>query len=121
VLVVVFNANYAKTINAGKPAKEKRKMQINEAVALIVDELMKAEKKFPTFPIDYVHASAVVAEEAGELVKATLEATYHYPNDPQVIDEVCKEAIQTGAMALRFLVHLEDMKVRQSEQKQRQA
>lgn len=65
----------------------------------VLDELERAQEKFPTWPSDPVHAAAVVAEEAGELVKAVLQSTY----EQAPFDNVRKEAIQTVAMALRFL------------------
>ena len=70
----------------------------------IVDELAKATDKFPTWPDDPVHAASVVFEEAGELQKATLEHMYE-PHKSDLLD-VRDEAIQTAAMALRFLISL---------------
>lgn len=68
-------------------------------------EVARAIHKFPTWPTDPIHAAAVVNEEAGELVKATTEWTYE-PHKSTKAD-VRKEAIQTAAMALRFLVSLD--------------
>jgi NTP pyrophosphatase (non-canonical NTP hydrolase) len=74
------------------------------AIELIIKELYKAEVKFPGWPEDPVHAAAILAEEAGELVKAALD--YYYGRH-EGIDQMEKEAAQTGAMALRFLMGLE--------------
>jgi hypothetical protein len=66
------------------------------AISLIVEELRKAEAKFPGWPDDVVHGAAIMAEEAGEAVKAAIDL--HYGRGD--IDEVVKEAAQTGAMAI---------------------
>lgn len=68
-------------------------------------EINRAVLKFPTWPDDPIHAGNVVAEEAGELSKAILQCTY----EPHKSDEaaVREEAIQTAAMAIRFLLSLE--------------
>lgn len=57
-----------------------------------------AEAKHPVMGHDLVHRSAVVAEEAGELVRASL--MHHYERGH--IEELRKEAIQTAAMAIKF-------------------
>lgn len=68
----------------------------------IYEELSRARSKHPDWPTDPVHAVTVLAEEAGELQRAVLQAYYEGGS----IDEVRKEAIQTGAMVLRFLENL---------------
>lgn len=67
----------------------------------VFDELSRAIAKFPTWPTDPLHALAVLGEEFGELTKATLQATYE-PHKSSLAD-VREEAIQTAAMALRFV------------------
>jgi len=79
------------------------------------DELESAERKFPSFPTDPVHAAAIVVEEAGELQQAALQFTYERGGWAAMRDE----AIQVGAMALRFLCHIDSMKSRPSEQVER--
>lgn len=74
-------------------------MKTNDAVNKLLEELDRAEKKFPTWPTDPVHAGAIVAEEAGELTRATLIHVYEQDN----LHNMLEEAIQTGAMAIRFL------------------
>lgn len=71
----------------------------------ILIELRKAKKKFPKWPIDPIHAAAIVAEESGELVRASLHEAYE-PNlaTPRAM---VIEAIQTGAMAIRFVSNSE--------------
>lgn len=75
----------------------------------------RAEAKFPEFPTDPIHAAAIVAEEAGELIKATLQATY----EGHGWGEAYNEAVETGAMALRFLVMMPFMEKRPSPQAKR--
>lgn len=71
----------------------------------VLDELTRATEKFPTWPTDPLHAVAVIGEELGELTKAVLELTYEpHKTTPE---DVRKEAIQTAAMALRFVMSLD--------------
>lgn len=69
----------------------------------ILRELERAEGLYPTWPTDQVHAAAIVAEESGELVRAVLNESYHGAS-PEDSD---REAVQTAAMAIRFLMHRE--------------
>lgn len=63
-------------------------------------ELQEAEGKFPGWPTDPVHGTAIVDEEAGEALKAALE--WYYEDGSQ--EELDKELVQTAAMALRMLL-----------------
>lgn len=87
-------------------------MKTIEALSEIRRELERAERKFPKFPTDPVHAAAIVVEEAGELQQAALQFTYEGCGMSQMYDE----AIHTGAMALRFLMHFDRLVKRPSEQ-----
>ena len=78
-------------------------MRGERAWDLIFAELKKAEDKFPGWPDDPVHGAAILAEEAGELVKASLDFYYGRYDE---IDLMEKEAAQVGAMAIRFLCGL---------------
>lgn len=68
-------------------------------------ELSLALAKFPTWPTDPLHALAVLGEEFGELTKDVLQMTYE-PGKTSA-ESVRKEAIQTAAMALRFVASLD--------------
>ena len=83
--------------------------------AIRAELIDRAEKKFPEFPTDPVHAAAIVGEEAGELLQATLQATY----EGQAWGPSYNEAVETGAMALRFLVMMPYMEKRPSPQASR--
>ncbi|WP_216825132.1 hypothetical protein [Agarilytica rhodophyticola] len=83
------------------------KIQVNE-------ELERAIKKFPTWPDDPLHALAILGEEFGELNKATLQTIYE-PNKSN-IEDVRAEAIQTAAMAIRFIASIDDYYFHESHQ-----
>ena len=77
-----------------------------KVIEWVFEELRQAEKKFPSFPDDVVHASAIVSEEAGELTKACLD--YFYGREPTK-SKMIDEAIQVTAMGLRFLFNIVDL------------
>ena len=81
-------------------------MKIKQVIDLVVDEVEKATEKFPTWPTDPIHAFAVLGEEHGELNKAILQAVYE--PDKSTPKNVKDEAIQTAAMAIRFLMSLDE-------------
>jgi hypothetical protein len=70
-----------------------------------VDELFGAEEKFPLWPDDPIYAAVNVGEEAGELLKACNEYVNEPGKYPDQSDRIEREAIHTGAMALRFLLN----------------
>lgn len=72
--------------------------------AAVLDEMDDATRKFPTWPNDVLHAVAVLGEEYGELVKACLQSVY----EPHKLapGNLREEALQTAAMALRFVESL---------------
>jgi hypothetical protein len=94
----------------------------------VIDEVARATAKFPTWPTDPIHAVTVVNEELGELnealaalniaggrlSKSVLQAVYE-PHKSGAT-EVRNEAVQTAAMALRFLMSLDRYEYRIGEQ-----
>ena len=66
---------------------------------LIADEYKKATQKHPEWPSDIIHASAIVAEESGELTRASLQVTY----EKGKLLAVEEEAVQVIVTAIRFL------------------
>jgi hypothetical protein len=76
-------------------------------------ELQHAERKHPGWHTDAVRQVAVLMEEAGEAMQATLnmveweEFRPDLPRDPDLEAKVLKEVAQTGAMALRYLINYE--------------
>ena len=65
----------------------------------VIIELELAKAKWPDWPVDPVHAAAVVSEEAGELVQAANDFCYSSGD----LERMREEAIQTVATGLRFL------------------
>lgn len=74
-------------------------MSEQDIINIMLKAVAESEAKHPSWPSDIIHASAIVAEESGELIQACLEH----------IDEgkpaVCiqKEAIHTLVTAFRLL------------------
>jgi hypothetical protein len=93
-------------------AEKKTVGETPEGWQLIAVELEKAARKFPTWPVRGTDAAAIVAEECGELQQAVLQATYEGGS----VEAVRKEAIQTAAMAMQFLLNLPDTQFDRGEQ-----
>ncbi len=74
------------------------------AIKLILNELRDAETDHPTWPEECIHAASIVVEEAGELLRDC--ATFEENGDQRLIINMQNEAVQTGAMALRFIKNL---------------
>lgn len=77
----------------------------DDVISGVYSELARAIAKFPTWPTDPLHALAVIGEEFGELTKDVLQMAYE-PGKTSA-ENVRKEAIQTAAMALRFVASLD--------------
>lgn len=71
------------------------------AIGLVIDELARARAKHPQFPEDIIHQAGIVGEEAGELLRASINA--HYEGGK--LSEVQAEAVQTAATAIRLVAH----------------
>jgi NTP pyrophosphatase (non-canonical NTP hydrolase) len=78
-------------------------MEKSKILQLIDEELKSAKSKFPSWPDDPIHAAAILSEEAGEVTKAANE--FYFENGSSL--EMVKEAVQVGAMAIRFLEGME--------------
>lgn len=76
-----------------------------EAVERILSELRKAEAKHPGWPDDPIHAVGILVEEAGEAMQAAIDYTYK-ATDEETLEHLRTELAQTGAMAIRALLHL---------------
>lgn len=93
-----------------------RRRDVDEAlyrapvVTKIVQELLRAKQKFPRWPRDAIHASAIIAEEVGELQQATLKFAYETrdgkDNAAGLRVQMQDEAVQVAAMAIRFLLNI---------------
>jgi len=71
----------------------------HQVMTMVLDEIEHAKTIHPNFPSDPVHQAAIVAEECGELMQAVLQHVY----EPHKGGSPVKEAVQTAAMAIRFL------------------
>ena len=85
----------------------------------VLEELARATCKYPTWPTDPLHALAVLGEEFGELTKAVLQRAYE--PDKASLADVREEAVETAAMALRFLLSLERYEYKESVQHRQDA
>tara|TARA_Y100001951_G_scaffold11424_1_gene7313 strand:- start:210 stop:509 length:300 start_codon:yes stop_codon:yes gene_type:complete len=82
-------------------------------IQVMLDEEMKhALEKHPKWPTDPIHAAMVIAEEAGEVMKAVNEAVY----EDGAFEEVHSEVIQTMVTCIRFLNSIEEYAWSRSEQ-----
>ena len=75
----------------------------SEIIGDVLDELCRAEAKYPDWPTDLIHQVAIMQEESGEAIRAALNHVYH--GEP--IEDVRAELVQTAAMCLRCLKNLE--------------
>ena len=73
-----------------------------EIISDFLNELENAKYLHPYWPEDIIHASAIINEEAGELIKATLNFIYEKGSKKDII----KEAVHVGATVIRFLESL---------------
>jgi hypothetical protein len=73
-----------------------------DPVTLTIEEWERAVAKFPTWPTDPFHALGVLGEECGELTKAVVQFTYE-PHKGVTLADIREEAVQTAAMALRWI------------------
>ena len=79
-------------------------MKIENALAQIFYEVGSAEKLHPDWPTNPIHQAAIVTEEAGELLQASLNHNEHKGSKKAMITE----AIHTAATVIRFLKNIEE-------------
>lgn len=82
-------------------------MNLETTVNEIAKELVRAEKKFPTWPTDPNLAISIINEEVGELTRAGL----HYSFDHGRKKDMINEAIQTAAMAIQFIMNADSYRI----------
>lgn len=82
---------------------------LSAIVDAVVEELDRAEKKWPYFPVDPLHACAIIVEEVGEMVREANRMVYE-ADDEGTIDTRCadmkQEAIQSIVTLFRLLAVL---------------
>ena len=69
-------------------------------------ELDNAEENFPEWPTDLAHGMAILGEEYGEAVKATVDFAFHDGS----IDDIREELVQLGAMVFRQIAMIDRIK-----------
>lgn len=74
-------------------------MNPQEIISEIALELGRAKDKHPEWPKDMIHQAAVVCEESGEMLQASLQFVY----EGKPLSAIKEELIQTGAMVFRML------------------
>ena len=79
-------------------------MKIENALAQIFSEVERAEKLHPDWPTSPIHQAAIVTEEAGELLQASLNHNEHKGSKKAMITE----AIHTAASVIRFLKNINE-------------
>jgi hypothetical protein len=87
---------------------------VGKVEAEIYEELERAVIKFPLWPTDPLHAVAIIGEELGELNRAIVQVIYE--PGKATVDDVRTEAIQTAAMAIRFVRSLDKYRFSQQPQ-----
>lgn len=92
-------------------------MKLGEALQKAHNEVVRATQQHPRWPKDPIHAMAVLGEEYGELNKALLQHIYE-PHKEVTREDIEEEAVQTAAMALRFLANLDNYEFKKAEQLQ---
>jgi hypothetical protein len=80
-------------MNTGKLTK-------HEVLNMVLTELDRAEMLHPRWPTDRIHQAAIVSKEAGGLIQACVLERY----EPHKGGCPVKEAVQTAATAMRFLL-----------------
>jgi hypothetical protein len=107
-------------------------MSPEKAIELVTTELRRAEAKHPGWPADRLRQVVIIAEEAGEALRAALtiieteekmvgvdasgkdngtwrgdpyEITLSYNKMARLEEELEAEVVQTAAMALRWLLN----------------
>jgi hypothetical protein len=94
---------------AQRMAPSMRAMTALEAcMEAVKDEVERAQNLHPAWPSDPLHALGILFEEFVELTRAMVQLTY----EPEKVifspAGVAEEALQTAAMALRLMLHLND-------------
>jgi hypothetical protein len=76
-----------------------------DAIGMIQTELNKAIKKHPVWPKDTIYAVSIMAEEAGECVKAANDLVQQHVGS---VDNLRTELAHCGAMCVRTLMNISE-------------
>jgi len=78
-------------------------MDYDEIMCLVRNEVLTAKEKHPLWPHDIIHQAAIVGEEAGELIQATVQHVYEGGD----VHNIQTEAVHTIATCVRLLEAME--------------
>jgi len=97
--------------------KHERTLKALQAVfeEQVLPELGNAVRKFPYWPNNPHAALDILNEESGELTKAINEFI-NEPGKGTTVSDIEKEAVQTAAMGIRFLLSIRKYDFKKSEE-----
>ncbi len=79
-------------------------MKIEKVLEMVFAECSRAEKIHPVWPRNHIHQAAICAEEAGELLQASL----NHDEKKGTKQAMITEAVHAAAVAIRFLKNIEE-------------
>ena len=82
-----------------------RKTLFDKCLVAIVSELEQVEREYPDWPENEVDAAKIISDKAAKLLSASSTHSWKEQRDNNL---VLNEAVQTGAMVLRFLLGIEN-------------
>ena len=82
-----------------------RKMLFDKCLVAIVSELEQVERDYPEWPENEVDAAKIISDKAARLLSAS---NTHCRKEQSDNNRILNEAVQTGAMVLRFLLGMEN-------------
>jgi len=94
-------------------------MTIEEAAQAVIKEYHRACRLYPDWPTDPIHAASILAEESGETLKEANNFYWGHKDHLAALKKSEIEAVQSGAMALRYLVGMDRYRARQDRRKWR--
>ena len=81
------------------------KQSFDHCLVAVVSELARNEENHPDWPADSACAARIVLKKAQGLVKVAANDSRGSMDDSS---EIAEQALQTGAMALRFLLNIKN-------------
>ena len=101
--------DFERRMNEVNAIKQVENKAVADALTEILFEVSRAEQIHPFWPDDTVHQVAIMAEEAGEAVRAANDVV-HRGDSVARLTRLRLELVQTGAMVVRCLKNLEAVK-----------
>lgn len=82
--------------------------EMNILIEDIFNELKRAEEIHPSWPIDKIHAVAIIIEKVGAAMKEALDI--ELAGLIKKHERLDRELIQSAAMCIRALIHIRGIK-----------